>query len=348
MVVLKNPQQQVHTYIKEMEQTDDTKETMRLSVTGDKPFISVSDKEQCHAPAVLTQKLVSIKQNSYTTDDGLLFTQGSLVQNLINIKCDECQAKNMYSKCNTVFGLVNSISLKCQNCGKVKEISTNPRTRGEESQVNKHIMEYILNSQGGQALFKELLKISTKLEIVEDAKVKQEVSIPEINIKEETQDAEDVLSMNGLEVPGHVETFVGLERRDLISKDDTDASHLGPFMMKHPSSVRISQPDQHLQGLISKWPDPNELETRRSSSTERVQTIPCVRRPRCMDSPCRLYRNLDHSLETITKRLRCRVCFRSGKRKDTKYKCKSCGVALCPAPCHSLYHCKIKYWVGLH
>ncbi|XP_069192572.1 piggyBac transposable element-derived protein 4-like [Procambarus clarkii] len=67
-------------------------------------------------------------------------------------------------------------------------------------------------------------------------------------------------------------------------------------------------------------------------------------RPRIVDNPDRLKRNLSHTQVKIQKRLRCRVCKLSGKRKDTHYKCKTCDVALCPAPCYSRYHRKKKFW----
>ncbi|XP_069177607.1 piggyBac transposable element-derived protein 4-like [Procambarus clarkii] len=68
-------------------------------------------------------------------------------------------------------------------------------------------------------------------------------------------------------------------------------------------------------------------------------TRPCI-----VDNPDRLKRNLSYTQVKIQKRLRCRVCKLSGKRKDTHYKCKTCDVALCPAPCYSRYHRKKKFW----
>ncbi|KAK4328499.1 hypothetical protein Pmani_001098 [Petrolisthes manimaculis] len=56
------------------------------------------------------------------------------------------------------------------------------------------------------------------------------------------------------------------------------------------------------------------------------------------DPVCRLDQSKDHSLIKIAKRLRCRVCARHGKRKDTHWRCKTCLVPLCMAKCHNQYH----------
>ncbi|XP_045617580.2 piggyBac transposable element-derived protein 4-like [Procambarus clarkii] len=85
-----------------------------------------------------------------------------------------------------------------------------------------------------------------------------------------------------------------------------------------------------------------------SDSEDKSQNIPsgasARKKTRIMDNPERLNRNLCHSLVKIQKRLRCRVCKMSSKRRDTRYKCKSCNVPLCAAPCYSKYHRKKQFW----
>ena len=41
---------------------------------------------------------------------------------------------------------------------------------------------------------------------------------------------------------------------------------------------------------------------------------------------------------------KCHVCYTSGKRKDTSYKCETCDVALCRENCFQRYHTQRKYW----
>ena len=43
---------------------------------------------------------------------------------------------------------------------------------------------------------------------------------------------------------------------------------------------------------------------------------------------------------------RCRVCYKKGIRREVTYICGRCPsqAALCPVPCHELYHTKLKYW----
>ena len=40
---------------------------------------------------------------------------------------------------------------------------------------------------------------------------------------------------------------------------------------------------------------------------------------------------------------RCIVCYKSGERRETRYTCRDCNVALCPAPCFLYYHTLIDY-----
>ncbi|KAK7788744.1 hypothetical protein R5R35_000768 [Gryllus longicercus] len=42
-------------------------------------------------------------------------------------------------------------------------------------------------------------------------------------------------------------------------------------------------------------------------------------------------------------RRRCVVCAKQNKRRETKYECKACNVALCAAPCFEIFHTKKKY-----
>ena len=87
-----------------------------------------------------------------------------------------------------------------------------------------------------------------------------------------------------------------------------------------------------------------------SSHTEDVvETTPTGakgRKPRIMDPPTRLNKNLNHAIIRGNKYQRCRVCYRNGKRKDTKLLCKSCNMPMCAVECYGLYHRKVKYWQG--
>ena len=65
---------------------------------------------------------------------------------------------------------------------------------------------------------------------------------------------------------------------------------------------------------------------------------------RIIDPPTRLQKGIRHDLVLLTKRKRCRVCYKSGERKDTKYECVTCKIPLCPAPCNINYHKLTQYW----
>ena len=51
-----------------------------------------------------------------------------------------------------------------------------------------------------------------------------------------------------------------------------------------------------------------------------------------------------HSIELIPgdnkPQKRCRLCYRAGIRKDTRYHCKDCNVAVCTQKCFADYHSK--------
>ena len=81
-----------------------------------------------------------------------------------------------------------------------------------------------------------------------------------------------------------------------------------------------------------------------SHDEEEPESTPAGKRPRIIDTPVRLQKAQHHSLVLLDKRLRCRVCYKEGKRKDTRYKCKKCNVALCVVSCFHKYHSKKKYW----
>lgn len=42
-------------------------------------------------------------------------------------------------------------------------------------------------------------------------------------------------------------------------------------------------------------------------------------------------------------RRRCVVCYKSGQRRETRYNCEECKVALCAAPCFQRYHTVVDY-----
>lgn len=68
------------------------------------------------------------------------------------------------------------------------------------------------------------------------------------------------------------------------------------------------------------------------------------------DPPSRLSGQLrDHVLEKIVTARKtnptraCRVCSSKGKRSETRYICKTCGVPLHVGDCYTFYHTKKKY-----
>ena len=68
------------------------------------------------------------------------------------------------------------------------------------------------------------------------------------------------------------------------------------------------------------------------------------------DDPLRLVPG-NHHLEKIggpTQQKKCRVCYKSGRRRDTTYQCAQCKVALCVSKrdCFSRYHTLKKYWTS--
>ena len=72
------------------------------------------------------------------------------------------------------------------------------------------------------------------------------------------------------------------------------------------------------------------------------------KRPRLADPPQHLKSLAKHYLVPVTgpgKQKRCRVCYLSGKRKDTTKQCHLCQIALCAkGPCFDQYHKKVKFW----
>ena len=90
------------------------------------------------------------------------------------------------------------------------------------------------------------------------------------------------------------------------------------------------------------------LPSEHDSSDDEAESTPTGvrKRPRIVDDNKRLKKNILHSLYSVekTKRKRCRVCYKSGRRRDTFYICKACQVPLCVEPCFHLYHSKKVYW----
>ncbi|XP_069194662.1 piggyBac transposable element-derived protein 4-like [Procambarus clarkii] len=76
-------------------------------------------------------------------------------------------------------------------------------------------------------------------------------------------------------------------------------------------------------------------------------TIPIAhnRNRRIVDSEHRLNYKVTHEIINLPKRLRCRVCYKSGIRRDTSLGCKTCDVGLCSVPWYTRYHRKKVYWV---
>ena len=84
-----------------------------------------------------------------------------------------------------------------------------------------------------------------------------------------------------------------------------------------------------------------------TSSSEDESPTPTLRSP-VHDPSTRLYGGYKrHHIELIpdTEKVckpqkRCRVCYRKGSRKDTRYLCKECNVPLCLGKCFENYHSK--------
>ena len=73
------------------------------------------------------------------------------------------------------------------------------------------------------------------------------------------------------------------------------------------------------------------------------------RRVRHIDPTTRLHSGFNHVIVKITdtRQRRCRVCYRSGRRKDTTWQCEKCQTALClKGPCFRLYHTRAKFWTS--
>ena len=87
-----------------------------------------------------------------------------------------------------------------------------------------------------------------------------------------------------------------------------------------------------------------ELCSQQSDSSTRTAT----KYPR-LNPSSRLLGGFDrHQLQPIPSsstnprpRRRCKLCAKSGIRKDVFYFCSNCDVALCPSPCYGLYHTKL-------
>ncbi|KAG7160104.1 uncharacterized protein LOC121876632 [Homarus americanus] len=206
--------------------------------------------ESVLTPVTVSSENKSTGQDIDTLDDEFLFIHNSVVQRLINMKCDDCQEKQFDSKCRKVFGLVNSISVTCRHCGKGQQI--NPFERGEEEyhQVHKLITQYVLNSKGGQELLGELLKIKMEKEVVADTEMdEEEHPAVEVNIKEETEDFD---LANGLELSETVNALVGmLTSEDKDNKDDNDSGHSDQHItINQTSTAALSNRDQHLPELF--------------------------------------------------------------------------------------------------
>ena len=84
-----------------------------------------------------------------------------------------------------------------------------------------------------------------------------------------------------------------------------------------------------------------------TSSSEDASPTPTLRSP-VHDPRTRLYGGYKrHHIERIpdTEKVykpqkRCRVCYRKGSRKETRYLCKECNVPLCLGKCFENYHSK--------
>nr|XP_045613881.1 piggyBac transposable element-derived protein 4-like [Procambarus clarkii] len=117
--------------------------------------------------------------------------------------------------------------------------------------------------------------------------------------------------------------------------DDGDVDSPGPSGVRRPlfASARRQAHDSSSD---------SEPETDPSTS----HRPPAKKNPRIVDPEDRLNKKLTHAIVKLSKRRRCRVCMKSGVRRDSMYQCKTCGIALCVTPCYTKYHRKRVFWVA--
>ena len=137
------------------------------------------------------------------------------------------------------------------------------------------------------------------------------------------------------------------------------------FRLANPAS-KIKSMEKYIQAMCATWAAPQVMDNGSSASpspppSPRLAPPPCSpalttpapQAPRNKDFVSRLDgRPGNHILELIPAsqkathpRRRCRVCDRKGMRKDSRYWCSTCKVALCKGHCYSAYHSKINYWL---
>ncbi|XP_069157643.1 piggyBac transposable element-derived protein 4-like [Procambarus clarkii] len=125
---------------------------------------------------------------------------------------------------------------------------------------------------------------------------------------------------------------------------DVAVSTPGPSGARRP--LFTSTPQAHSSTINSEMNiediEPLDVTDFIEDSTTRLvvpveDNIPPVhpRNRRIIDSEQRLNYKLTHEIVNLAKRRRCRVCFKSGIRRDVRLGCKTCDVALCAVPCYT-------------
>ncbi|XP_064097240.1 zinc finger and BTB domain-containing protein 17-like isoform X5 [Macrobrachium nipponense] len=163
--------------------------------------------------------------------------------------------------------------------------------------------------------------------------IRPEVKVEEIMVKDEPGSWFNENDESGTNV-SYSETDSNIE----YSNQTVDYSNsCVPWEL--PTAAQPHLMESHLpQGMPGASGMQAELEHGREAGIP--NSIRSLRHP---DPPFRLRSDLNHSLEAMPKRKRCRVCIINGSRRDTKYQCITCVIPLCTA-CSDVYHREPQYW----
>lgn len=180
-------------------------------------------------------------------EDGFIIMRTSLIQRLLDMKCEGCGSRNFHSQLQSALALVTVFYVRCQDCGWQEYVDTSPKTVEEFRQVDRLIIDYALNSKGGRQEIRELLKMKTKKETVKDMEVHEDVDLKEeIDIKEETQEFDDLKPIDEQEVQNTAETSAEtVKSKDKRTRDDD----VIPVHMKTSQATRTSIISLHGAGL---------------------------------------------------------------------------------------------------
>ena len=150
------------------------------------------------------------------------------------------------------------------------------------------------------------------------------------------------------EVFPHADDLPSPTMPDMDVDDPGEGTSSGSVRVPPPPPATPATPARReLQFLPPDFPLSDDEDV--ADDLETTPTGVKKKKPRIIDDNKRLKKNLMHDMVVVekAKRKRCRVCFKNGKRKDTRTKCRSCDMFLCIDPCYRLYHAKKVYW-GKH